>query len=143
MERIPEFVLNHPYLFSLLFAVLTLLFWNLFYDTLSGIKLLLPAEITRLINHEDARVIDIRPQADFEKGHIIDAINFSVDQLSEQTDKLKQYKDKGIILCCASGAVATKEARKLMNAGFEKVYCLKGGVLAWQNAGLPLTKGSK
>ena len=143
MERFPEFVANHLFLFSLLAAILMLLIWNLFGDVLSGIKMLLPAEVTRLINSEDARVIDIRPQADFEKGHILDAINISADQLGSQLDKLKQYKEQGIILCCTSGVTATKEARKLMNEGFDKVYCLKGGIQAWQNANLPLTKGLK
>lgn len=143
MERFPEFVANHLFLFSLLVAILILLIWNLFGDVLSGIKLLLPAEVTRLINHEDAKVVDIRPQAEFEKGHIIDAINISVDQLGSQLDKLKQFKEQGIILCCASGNIASKEVRKLVNEGFEKVYCLKGGILAWENANLPLTKGLK
>ena len=143
MERIPEFVINHTFLFSLLFTILTLLMWNLFSDVLSGIKTLLPDEVTRLINHEDAKVVDLRPQADFEKGHIIDAINISADQLAGQLDKLKKYKENGIIFCCASGGLSAKEARKLMNEGYEKVYSLKGGLLTWQNASLPLTKGLK
>ncbi len=143
MERFPEFVANHLFLFSLLIAILTLLMWNLFGDILSGIKLVIPDEVTRLINREDAKVIDLRSQSEFEKGHIIDAINISVDQLGNQLDKLKPYKDKGIIFCCTNGSVSSREARKLMNEGYEKVYCLKGGLLAWENASLPLTKGLK
>lgn len=143
MEKIPEFVINHVFLFSLLLAILTLLMWNLFGDMLSGIKLMLPEDVTRLINHDDAKVIDLRSQAEFEKGHILDAINISADQLAGELDKLKQYKDNGIIFCCATGSVAAKEARKLMNEGYEKVYSLKGGLLSWQNANLPLKKGLK
>lgn len=105
--------------------------------------MLLPEEVTRLINRDDAQVIDIRPQNDFENGHIIDALHINVDDLSNQVDKLKKYKDKGLIICCASGAVSVKEARKLINEGFEKAYCLKGGMMSWQQANLPLTKGSK
>lgn len=143
MERLPEFVANHLFLFSLLIAILTLLIWNFYGDMLSGVKMIVPDEVTRLINREDAKVVDIRSQKDFEKGHIIDAINISAEQLGDQLDKLKQYKDKGIIFYCGSGGVAPKEARKLMNEGYQKVYCLKGGILAWQNANLPLTKGLK
>jgi len=105
--------------------------------------MLIPDEVTRLINREDARVVDIRSQKEFENGHIIDAINISVDQLNNQLDKLKKHKDKGIIFCCANGTVSAKEAKKLINEGFEKIYCLKGGILSWQNANLPLTKGLK
>ncbi len=143
MEQLPEFVGNHLFLFSLLVSILMLLIWNLFGDMLSGVKLLLPVEVTQLINREDAKVVDLRPQKDFENGHIIDAINISADQLSGQLDKLKKHKDKGIVFCCASGAVSTKEARKLMHEGYEKIYSLKGGIVSWQSANLPLTKGLK
>ena len=143
MERIPEFVANHLFLFSLLIAILMLLIWNLFGDMLSGIKQMPPEEVTRLINREDAKVVDVRSQSDFEQGHIIDAINISADQLPSQLDKLKKYKEQGIIFCCGSGAISAKEARKLMNEGFEKVYSLKGGIYSWQNANLPLAKGLK
>ena len=143
MERFPEFVANHLFLFSLLLSILMLLVWNIYGDVLSGVKVLVPDEITRLINRESAQVIDIRTDKEFESGHIIDAIHISVDQLPTQVDKLKKYKDQGVVFCCTSGAVSVKEARKLMNEGFEKVYCLKGGILSWQQASLPLTKGAK
>ncbi len=143
MERFPEFVANHLFLFSLLIAILTLLAWNLFGHALSGINMLQPADVTRLINKDDAGVIDLRSEADFEKGHIINALNIPVAQLPDQLDKLKPYKDKGVIFYCASGSVAPKEARKLMNEGYPKVYCLKGGLLTWQNASLPVTRGRK
>lgn len=143
MERFPEFVANHLFLFSLLASILMLLAWNFYGDVLSGVKLLVPDAVTRLINREDAQVVDIRTDKEFEGGHIIDAIHINVDQLEGQLNKLNKYKDKGIVLVCAGGSVSVKEARKLMNEGFEKVYCLKGGILSWQQANLPLTKGSK
>ena len=118
-----------------------LLAWNLFGDSLSGVKMLLPSDVTRLINKEDAVVIDIRNESDFEKGHIINAMNIPVAELPNKLAKLKAHKQKDIIVNCANGSVAPKEARKLLNEGFEKVSCLKGGLLAWQNASLPLTKG--
>lgn len=143
MERLPEFIANNLFLFCLLISILALLLWNLFGDAVNGVKMLLPEDVTQLINREDAKVVDIRSQTDFEKGHIIDAINISTDQLAGQLDKLKKHKDNGVIFCCASGSVSSKEAKKLMNEGFEKVYCLKGGIMSWQNANLPLAKGLK
>ena len=62
------------------------------------------------------------PQEEFEKGHIIDAINISADQLSGQLRQTEETQgESGIVFCCASGAVSTKEARKLMHEGYEKV----------------------
>ncbi len=143
MERLLEFVGNHPLYFSLLISILMLLIWNIFGDMLSGVKLSPPEEVTRLINRDNAKVLDLRTQKEFEKGHIIDAINISADQVPGQLDKLKKYKKNGVILCCATGSVSSKIARKLMNEGYEKVFSLKGGILSWQNANLPLTRGLK
>lgn len=143
MERIPEFIANHLFLFCLLISILMLLAWNLFGDSLSGIKSLAPHEVTRLINRDDARVIDLRRRAEFEAGHIIDALNIDPAQLEGQLEKLKKYKAQGVIFCCASGSVSAREARRLLRAGFDKVYTLKGGLYAWQNASLPLAKGLK
>jgi len=140
MERLPEFIANHLFLFSLLLSIVMLLIWNFYGDVLSGVKMLTPNEVTRMINREDAQVVDIRSQKEFEEGHIIDAVNIAVDELVNKIDKLKKYKDKGVIFVCGSGSVSVKEARKLMNEGFEKAYCLKGGILSWQNANLPLSK---
>ena len=143
MERIPEFITNHLFLFCLLISILMLLVWNLFGDSLSGIKSLAPHEVTRLINRDDARVIDLRRRAEFEAGHIIDAVNIDPAQLEGQMEKLKKYRAQGVIFCCASGGVSAREARRLLRAGFDKVYTLKGGLYAWQNASLPLAKGLK
>lgn len=143
MGQFIEFVGNHLFLFSLLLSILMLLVWNIFGDVLSGVKLLPADDVTRLINRDDAQVIDIRSQKEFEAGHIIDAIHINVDDLGSQLKKLNKYKDKGVVFCCSTGSVSVKEARKLMMEGFEKTYCLKGGVLSWQQANLPLTKGAK
>jgi len=143
MGQFSEFVGNHLFLFSLLLSILMLLVWNFYGDVLSGVKTLPPDDVTRLINREDAQIVDIRSQKEFEEGHIIDAINIKVDDLGNQLEKLKKYKEKGLILCCATGSVSVKEVRKLMMEGFDKSYCLKGGILSWQQANLPLTKGKK
>ena len=103
MERIPEFIANHLFLVCLLIAILMLLAWNLFGDSLSGIKSLPPQEVTRLINRDDARVIDLRGRSEFEAGHIIDALNIDAAQLQGQLEKLKKYKQQGLIICCATG----------------------------------------
>ena len=83
MEKFPEFVLNHPYLFSLLFVILTLLIWNIFGDVIGGVKMLTSSQVTHLVNREDAEIVDIRSQKEFENGHIINARNISPKELSK------------------------------------------------------------
>ena len=68
MERFPEFVANHLFLFSLLASILMLLAWNIYGDVLSGVKVLVPDDVTRLINREGAQIVDLRTDKEFESG---------------------------------------------------------------------------
>ena len=140
MEKFPIFVLNHPYLFSLLFVILTLLIWNIFGNLIGGVRLLTTDEATQLINREGAEVIDIRSQTEFENGHIINAKNISLQELPEKINKLRKDKNKGIIFYCSNGSLSLKETQKMVRQGEEMIYCLKGGIASWRNANLPLTK---
>ena len=143
MEKFPIFVINHPYLFSLLFVILTLLIWNIFGGMVGGVKLLTADEATQLINREDAELIDIRSQKEFENGHIINAKNIGLQELPEKINKLRKDKSKGIIFYCSNGSLSLKETQKMVRQGEEMIYCLKGGIASWRNANLPLTKGLK
>ena len=140
MEQIPEFIANHLFLVSLLVAISSLLFWNLFFSAM-GASQIVPAEVTRLINHEDAELLDVRSAEDFANGHIINAVNIDATTLGEREKELDKYKDKTVVICCGQGQESIRVVRSLKMKGFEKLYSLKGGISAWQNANMPLTKG--
>ena len=99
-----------------------------------------PTQATALINHDNAVVLDVRPQTDFDNGHIINAIATPMAQFSKQIDKLGKHKKKPIIISCRSGAQSQQACKQLRKAGFDPVYNLRGGILAWQNANLPVSK---
>ena len=140
MEHFPEFVTNHLFLFSLLIAILALLIWNLYGDTISGIRQVIPMEATRLINHENAVIIDIRKKDEFDNGHILNARHIPVAEMEERKKDLQKYKQSAVILYCNNGSESTRTARALTHDGFEKLFCLKGGLHSWRNANLPLTR---
>ena len=142
MERIPEFVANHLFLISLFLALLALLLRNLFGAALTGVTQIEPAETTRLINREGALVLDVRPGAEFEQGHILNAINIPEAELAVRQKELEKHKDKPIIACCQTGTMSVRAAGRMRAGGFEKLYCLKGGLAAWRSAGLPVTRGT-
>jgi rhodanese-related sulfurtransferase len=124
-------------LFVLLAGILALLAHNL----LTGGKGSLdPAAATDLINHRDALVVDVRPVADFAKGHIINAVNIPMNGFKNQTGVLQKYKDRPIVVNCRSGSQSSAACQQLRKEGFNEVYNLKGGILAWQSANLPLTR---
>lgn len=141
MEKLPEFIANHLFLVSLLVSITSLLLWNILAGSIGALQIV-PAEVTRLINHENAEILDLRSSEDFAKGHILNSVNLVAATFDEKQKELEKYKDKTVILCCNQGQESVRVARILKMKRIEKLYCLKGGIIAWQNANLPLTKNT-
>lgn len=140
MERLPEFAGNHPQLFIALGVVLALLAWSYIKGALQGFKNVGPTEATLLINHDDAVVLDIREDHEFKDGYILDSVHIPLGRLKDSLGRLEKYRDRPIIASCRSGSRSGIACSTLLKNGFDKVYNLKGGVIAWQNANLPLKK---
>ncbi len=141
MDQLIEFSGNHPELFMALFFTLGLLFWNLLSEQISGIPSLVPQEAISLINHENAIVLDVREDNEYAKGHILNSIHIPLNTLSSKLGRLEKYRSKPIISSCLSGNRSGKACSILKKNGFENLHNLKGGISAWQNANLPLSKG--
>lgn len=137
-QQLLDFVSNHLMLFAALAVVLALLIQNLLAG--SGKSSLQPQAATKLINHDDGVVVDVRPMADYSQGHIINSINIPANSLKTQLNSLEKYRQKPIIVACRSGAQSSAACKQLQKAGFEKVFNLHGGILAWQNANLPISR---
>ncbi len=108
-----------------------------------GYKALRPAEVTQLINQENALVVDLRASVDYQKGHIAGAKNVLMSQFDPESKQLAPAKALPIVLVCENGVTVTAAAKRLKKAGFERVHILEGGIAAWQQAELPLVKGRK
>ena len=79
----------------------------------------------------------MRTDKDYEAGHIVNALHLPAqDNLSA----LEKYRDRPVIVYCNSGQRSIGFCGKLHKQGFDTVYNLKGGILAWQKADLPLTR---
>jgi len=95
-----------------------------------------------LIN-SDAIVIDLRNVDAFSKGHIVNARNIPSDELDAKMNNLEALKSKPIVAVCDAGVSSTKAVTTLRTAGFESAYGLKGGMVGWSEAGLPVVTGKK
>lgn len=140
MERLPEFIGNHAFLVSLFIVIITFLIWDICSNMISGIKPLSPPEVTRLVNHENAALVDVRPNSDFASGHIINAKNIPSTELAANLETLNRYKRQTVIIYCNNGGQSSAQAKLLMKQGFEQVYYMKGGVIEWKNTQLPLVR---
>jgi len=97
-------------------------------------------QATQLINQGKAIVVDVREPAEFSAGHLRDAKNIPLSELSNRIGELDKFKSKAAIVVCQSGNRSAKAAGQLKKAGFNEAFSLDGGIAAWQAQGLPLTK---
>lgn len=140
MSQYYEFVTNHWDLFIALPIIIAMLVHNLLGARLRGYTEVVPSDAVRIINHDETLIVDVREDKEFVEGHILDSLHIPLGKLAERLGELATHREKSIIVSCRSGHRSATACAKLRKEGFTTVYNLKGGVLAWQNAGLPLQK---
>jgi rhodanese-related sulfurtransferase len=140
MEQIIEFVGNHLLLSAAFVVVLVMLIKAEFeHQTLKSCQLD-PTAAIRMMNSNDAMVLDVREAADFSSGHLKNAKNIPISSLHDKLGELSGYQSKPILAYCRSGNASGKACRLLKKSGFTDVYNISGGIAGWQEANLPLTK---
>lgn len=106
----------------------------------AGVPNVSAAEAVGLINRNHALVLDVRNEAEFASGHIVDATHIPLDALAEKLKTLKKYQDKPILVNCQGGVRSAKACDILRKAEFTQVHNLQGGINAWVDAKLPVVK---
>lgn len=135
---IQKFAIDNWPLIAVAFASGAMLVWPLVANSRGGARLS-TLQATQMINQKDAVVIDVRDQADFARGHIVNARSFPAKVLAERKADLEKIKAP-IIVSCDTGMSAGASAEKLRGLGLTEVFILRGGISAWRDAGLPVTK---
>lgn len=135
------FAQRHPYLSLALVGLTVALLYTEVARLLRGYRTVRPAELTALINRENALVVDLSPNNDFLKGHIAGSRSVQMSQFDPESKLLAPAKALPVVVTCRNGQASATAAKRLKKAGFEKVYWLDGGVQAWEQADLPLAKG--
>ena len=92
-----------------------------------------------LMNDPNVVVLDVRTANEFKDGHLVGALNIN----QAQSDFIKKAKEalttnKTIAVYCRSGRRSANAAERLAAEGY-KVMNLKGGILAWREAKMPVT----
>ena len=139
MDKLLEYIANHPILVGGTAALAAaVLVYELSRARNAG-QAVGPQDAVRLLN-QGALLLDVRSQADFDAGHVIDARNVPQEEIAGNVENLKKYREKVVIACCDSGMRASATARVLKAQGFTKVVTLRGGLGAWRAENLPLVK---
>ena len=97
-------------------------------------------EFGLLLSEQEAALIDVRTQSEYDEGHIAGAVNYDFYNKSFLSMVEEAYpKDKPLAVYCRSGRRSASAAKQLAEAGYT-VYNLKGGYMAWVEAGRRVTK---
>jgi rhodanese-related sulfurtransferase len=138
MQQLMEFVVNHWFLTALFFSILIALFFNVFGAQFQGYRSVGITEATQVMNHDDAVILDVREDSEFGDGHILNSQHIPLSQMKKQLGSFEKYKDKPVIVVCRSGSRSASGCALLTKRGFDQVYNLRGGLMAWRSANLPI-----
>lgn len=134
-----EFIQNNILLVITAVVSGLMLLWSIFGSRVTGINQVNTFEATRLIN-DDALVLDVREDSEWNAGHIPDAKHIPLGRLNARVGELDKFKDKPIVVNCRSGHRSNRACAMLKKSGFANVHNLSGGIMAWQQANLPVIK---
>jgi len=140
MEQFTEFVIDQWLLFSFLVIIIVLITRTWIQPMLGGVKELATQDAIRFMNQDDAVVLDVRIEKEYNEGHIENSIHIPVGALEARARELEKYKLTPILISCQSGNRSRQAYQTLTKHGFTQLSCLAGGINAWINANLPITK---
>lgn len=95
------------------------------------------SELKSKLADGDVALIDVRTDAEVARGVIAGTRHIELQKLPQNLAHLP--KEKPVVLYCQSGGRSAQAAQFLASQGFDTVYNLSGGILAWQREGEPLS----
>lgn len=98
-------------------------------------KVVSPEEMQALLQLDNVQLVDVRTPEEYKSGHILNAQNIDFLSPTFNEDIKKLDKEKPVVLYCRSGGRSAKCSKKLIEAGFVKVYDLDGGISRWKHEG--------
>ncbi len=143
MEAFFLFLQKNPFnmmLFGAAVATGSMLLWPLLSRPFRPGREVSAFEAVQLINRQEALVLDVRDTGEFEAGHITNAKHVPERQLAERLKELEKYKERPLIVTCRTGMRSGAAVEILRRGGFAAAVNLRGGLGAWQQAGMPLEK---
>ena len=86
-----------------------------------------------------AFVLDVRTQEEWEQGHIPDSVSIPLEDLPDRLSEIP--RDREIVVVCLTGERSQDGQAILLDAGFEQVTCISGGIYKWESRGYPVETG--
>ena len=103
---------------------------------------LLPVDRAREEIDAGVRLIDVREQNEWDDSHLEAATHIPQGELIERIDEVAPDRSERLLLHCRTDNRSSRMAQELAGLGYENVAVIEGGILAWEQAGLPTESGS-
>lgn len=105
-----------------------------------GVRALPPAEVAELLERSDTVLLDIRTPEEVAQAGLPGARNLDIYAPDFAARVADLDRDASYVMVCRSGARTGQAQALFVELGFRDVVDLDGGLVAWVNAGLPLTR---
>jgi rhodanese-related sulfurtransferase len=93
-----------------------------------------------IVKKQDLQLVDVRTIEEFTESHLVKATNMDFNKENFRDMLSTLDKSKPIAVYCRVGGRSGKAKKILVELGFKEIYNMDGGILAWQNQGLPTEK---
>jgi sulfur dioxygenase len=112
--------------------------WGPVRQTYAGLKEIEPQWVAE--NMPNVHILDVRTEEEFNDklGHIPGAQLLPLDQLQNRASEIPT--DQPIVTVCQSGRRSGQATVILKKQGINQTASLRGGMLRWKNADLPVTR---
>jgi predicted ribosomally synthesized peptide with SipW-like signal peptide len=85
---------------------------------------------------DGAFVLDVRTQEEWDEFHVPGTTLIPKEELASRIDEVPL--DQDVVVVCRSGNRSQEGRDILLDAGFERVTSMTGGLNAWRDAGYPI-----
>jgi rhodanese-related sulfurtransferase len=99
-----------------------------------------PSEFAAMLADKGSVLLDVRTPGEYARGHISGSTLIPLQQLQARLGELAAYKDRTLLIYCATGNRSTVASRLLIDSGYKRVVNLRPGIAGWEREKLPIEK---
>ncbi len=140
MQEYTEFAQAHTLLLLGFVIVLGLIIWSEYSRLTRKYKQVNVNQAVQILNRDNVTVIDVRSDSEIRNGVIKGAKTIPLTDISKHLVSLEKNKNNPFLVYCGSGNRSGHVCNTLTKNGFNEVYNLTGGIMAWTSENLPLNR---